>query len=105
MSSVCETRYRLLAEHLETLASQLNYKEQTEPEEQTARLLAAVLNLLRQHCVNKRGRCRFCTAPHPICRFWHRRPQCAVHRGIDFAMRQPLDVVLATFEIDHGASA
>lgn len=34
MSSVWETRYRLLMEHLETLANQLNDKEQAEPEEQ-----------------------------------------------------------------------
>lgn len=94
MSSVWETRRRLLVEYLEALADQVSSADPALAE-QTVRLLAAAVVLLRQHRINKRGQCRFCTAPRWI---WHRRPQCAVYRGIDFAMRQPLDVVLATLD-------
>jgi hypothetical protein len=97
VSSIWETRHRLLVEHLEALGGQLSGKAQTAPEEQAARLLAATVNLLRQHCVDKRGQCRFCTVPYSIYNFWRRRPRCAVYRGINFAMTQPLDVVLAPF--------
>ena len=95
MSNVWETRYRLLSERLEQLADRLTTEQPiatADLEEQTVRLLAAVVMLLRQHKLNKRGQCRFCTAPRRW-RFWQRRPQCTVYRSLDFAMRQRLDVV------------
>lgn len=93
MSNVWQTRYRLLLEQLEALADQLSGKEPiTQPvlEEQTERLLTGVVMLLRQHRLNKRGQCNYCGSRW---RLWHGHPLCTVYRSVDFAMRQPLDVV------------
>ncbi len=49
--------------------------------------------LLRQHRVNKRGRCEYCGWTRWTWRFWRRRPQCMVYLSLDFAVRQPLDAV------------
>lgn len=95
MSNVWETRYRLLLEQLEELADQLSGEEPIEPAVltgQTVRLLAGVVTLLRQHRVNKRGQCKYCRSTRWTRRLWHRRPQCTVYRGIDFALTQSLDV-------------
>ncbi len=100
MSSVWETRYRLLLEQLEELANQLRSKGPVDPpalEEQTMRLLIGVITLLRQHPVDKRGQCKYCGRTKRRWRFWRRRPQCTVRRSLDFAMRQPLDVVSFLF--------
>lgn len=96
MSNVWETRYRLMLEQLEELADQLRGNEPIAPaalEEQTVRLLAGVLMVLRQHRVNQRGQCRFCTMPQRTWRFWNRRPRCTVSRALDFAITQRLDIV------------
>lgn len=96
MSDVWQTRHRLMLERFEKEADQLRSDEPIAPaalEEQTVRLLAGVVMLMRQHNVNKRGQCRFCAAPRRALRFWHRRPQCTVHRALDFALRQRLDIV------------
>ena len=96
MSNVWETRNRLILEYLEKLADQLRSGEPIAPaelEEQLLRLLVGVLMLLRQHKVNKRGRCRICRWPRRTWRFWHRRPQCTVYRSLNFVMRQGLDRV------------
>jgi hypothetical protein len=53
-------------------------------------LRAAAVMLLRQHQLNKRGQCKYCGWRW---RLWHRQPQCTVYRSLDFAIRQPLDVV------------
>jgi hypothetical protein len=93
VSNVWETRNRLLWEHLEQLTERLRGKEPIEPaeiREQTVRLLAGVVMLLRQHHVNKRGQCKYCGWTRWAWRFWRRRPQCTVYRSVDFAMRQPL---------------
>jgi hypothetical protein len=95
VSNVWETRYRLLLEHLEELTDQLRSNEPIASaalEEQAVRLLAGVVMLLRQHEVNKLGRCRFCTVSHRW-RFWRKRPQCAAHRALNFALGQHLDTV------------
>lgn len=95
MSNVWETRYRLLLERLEQLADRLTTEQPiatADLEELTVRLLVAVIMLLRQHKLNKRGQCQFCTAPRRW-RFWLRRPQCTMYRILDFAMRQRLDAV------------
>jgi hypothetical protein len=102
VSDVWETRHRLLVEHLDALGGQLGSKVQIAPEELAARLLAAAINLLREHRVDKRGQCRFCAVPYSIYNFWRRRPRYAVYRGINFAMTQPLDVVLAPFRRSPG---
>jgi hypothetical protein len=94
VSNVWQTRYRLLLEQLEALADQLGGEESiTQPvlEDQTARLLAGVVVLLRQHHINKRGQCNYCGWSR--WRLWHGHPLCTVYRSVDFAMRQPLDVV------------
>jgi hypothetical protein len=54
------------------------------------RLLTGVVMLLRQHCVNTQGQCAYCGRRW---RFWQKQPQCTVYRCLDFAMRQPLNMV------------
>ncbi len=96
MSSLWETQERLAWERLNELAEALSGEKsiaQTVLEEQTVRLLATVLMLLRQHHINKRGQCRFCGATRWTWRFWHQRRRCTVHRALDHAMRESLDVV------------
>ena len=90
MSNVWETRCSLILERLEKLADRLRSGEPIAPstlEEQTVRLLAGVVMSLRQHNVNKRGQCRFCTARHRTWRFWRRLP-CTVYRNMSFVMGQ-----------------
>jgi hypothetical protein len=100
VSNVWQTRYRLLLEQLEELADQLSGEEPiTQPvlEDQTVRLLAGVLMLLRQHQLNGQGQCKYCGWRW---RLWHGHPLCTVYRSVDFAMRQPLDVVLKRLRED-----
>ncbi len=101
MSNVWQTRHRLILERLDELAGQLRSKEPLAPavlEEQTVRLLVGVLMVLRQHHVNQRGQCRFCTMPKWTWRFWHRRPQCTVSRALDFVLTQRFDIVWRQME-------
>lgn len=63
MSNVWETRHRLFSEELQQLAEWLCDDEPRASaacEEQTVRLLAMAVTLLRQHQVNKRGQCQLC---------------------------------------------
>src|SRR5262249_61965623 len=95
MSDVWQTRHRLIIEQLERLADELRSEQQVAPavlEEQATRLLAGVVMVLRRHGLDKRGQCRVC-ATSRWWRFWHRRSKCTVYLSLDFAMRQPLDVV------------
>ena len=94
VSSLWETRYRLVLQQLEEFAERLSGTKPMAPavlEEQTVQLLATVLMLLRQHHINKRGQCRFCGWTSWKWRFWRRR--CTVYVALDYAMRQSLDVV------------
>lgn len=96
MSSVWETRSRLLREELQKLAEWLSDDAPRAPaalEEQVVRLLAAAIMLLRQHQVNKRGQCQFCGWTRWKWRFWRRRRRCTVHQVLELAMGQSLDVV------------
>lgn len=96
MSSVWQTRHRLLREEIEELADRLSGDEPVGPsvvEEQTVRLLAAAVMLLRQHRINQRGQCRFCGWTRWRWRFWRRRRQCTVYRVLGFSMGQRLDEV------------
>ncbi len=96
MSNVWETRNRLLLERLERLVGQLRNAEPipaTALEEQTVRLLAVVIMLLRKHRVNKRGQCRYCSWRIMTWRLGHGRPRCTVYRSFDFAMSQGLEQV------------
>jgi hypothetical protein len=96
VSDVWKTQNRLILEYLEKLAHQLRNEEPVAPaqrEEQTVRLLAALFMLLRQHRVNKRGQCRYCSWRIKTWRFGRRRPQCTVYRDLNFALHQRLDVV------------
>jgi hypothetical protein len=100
VSNVWETRYRLLLEQLGALANQLKGQESTAHavrNDQMVRLLTGVVMLLRQHRVNKRGQCQYCGR---WWRFWQTQPQCTVYRCTDFALRQPLDVVLRQLRDD-----
>jgi hypothetical protein len=93
VNNVWQTRYRLLLEQLEALADQLSANEpipQPVLQDQTVRLLAGVVMLLRQHQLNSQGQCNYCVWRW---RLWQRQPQCTVYRCVDFAIRQPLDVV------------
>jgi hypothetical protein len=49
-----------------------------------------VIILRRRHRVNKQGQCHYCGR---CWRFWQKQPQCTVYWCVDFALRQPLDVV------------
>lgn len=91
-----ETRSRLYLEKVDRLAEWLSNDEPRTPaalEEQTVRLLAVTVMLLRQHWVNKRGQCQFCGWTRWKWRWWRRRRQCTVHRALDLALGQSLDVV------------
>lgn len=106
MSSVLEMRNRLLMEYLERLAGRLLSEEQIAPEEfkeQLVRLLTGVVMLLRKHRVNKKGQCEYCGWASWTWRFWRRRPRCTVDRGLNFAMRQPLDMVWLQLLEDRNA--
>lgn len=106
MSNVWEIRNRLLVEHLEKLADQLRSEEPIALEdfkEQLVRLLTGAVLLLRQHRVNKKGQCNYCGRTRRTWRFWRRRPQCTVYRGLDFVMRQPLVFVWGQLLEGHKA--
>jgi hypothetical protein len=94
VSSLWETRYRLVLQQLGELAERLSGAKPMAPaalEEWIVKLLATMLMLLRQHHINKRGQCRFCGWTSWKWRFWRRR--CTVYVALDYAMRQSLDVV------------
>lgn len=94
MSTVWETRYRVLRQQLERLANRL--RDDQSPAalaEHTVRLLTFAVTLLDQHRVNKRGQCKFCGWSQWIRRFWRRRPPCTVCSALAFAIGQGLDVV------------
>lgn len=83
-------------EYFEELADQLRREDPIAPEvckEHLVRLLTGVVMVLRQHRVNNKGQCDYCGRPRWTWRFWRRRPRCTVDRGLDFALRQPLDMV------------
>lgn len=95
-----------MLERLEELTDQLRGNEPIPPavlEEQTVRLLAGVVMLLRQHRVNKRGQCHYCGWTRWTWRLWRGRPQCTVHLSFGFAMRQRLDVVWSRLLVDGKA--
>lgn len=96
MSHVQEVRYRLRCEQFEQWVERLTGKEPIEPEvvkELAVRLLTVALIILKQHNVNKRGKCKFCGRARRNWRSWIRVPQCAVSGAIGFAMEQELAVV------------
>lgn len=104
MSNVWQTRHRLMLERLEELAGQLKNKEPIAPavfEEQTARLLAGAVMLLKQHKVNKRGQCQYCGWTGWARRLWHRRPQCTVYRALSFALGQRPEILWWQSLNDH----
>ncbi|HET9254503.1 MAG TPA: hypothetical protein VFO16_04790 [Pseudonocardiaceae bacterium] len=96
MSHMWEMRSRLCAEKLERLAEWLigdAPKSAAELEEHTVLLLIVSITLLRQHQVNKRGRCQFCDRTRSICRAWRSRRRRTVHQALNFGIYQGLDVV------------
>lgn len=96
MSNVWETRSRLFMEEFEKLVEWLSSDAPRAPavlEEQTVRLLAMAVVLLRQHQVTMRGQCHYCDRPPWTSQFWRRRRKCTVHQALDLGMGQSLDVV------------
>jgi hypothetical protein len=94
VSSVWQTRYRVLWQELEQWADGLRGAQPPATlADHTVRLLTFAVTLLEQHRVNKRGQCQFCCWSRWTWRFWHRRPRCTVCRALAFALRQSLDVV------------
>jgi hypothetical protein len=98
VSNVWETRYRLLVETLENIVARLGDTapgtSSLESNKQMVRVIVGVLTLLKQHRVNKRGQCRYCGWTQWYWRFFRTRPQCTVVRSLDFALRQPVEVVI-----------
>lgn len=93
MNNVFDTRSRLFLEELEKLSEWLSNDAPRAPtalEEQTVRLLAMAVVLLRQHQVNEQGQCQFCGWTW---RFLGRRRRCTVYQALDLGMGQSLDVV------------
>ncbi len=96
MSNIWETRSRLFIEELEKLVEWLSSDAPKTPaalEEQTVRLLAMAVMLLRQHQVNKRGQCQYCGWTRWQWRLCRGGRRCTVHQALDLAMGQSLDVV------------
>jgi hypothetical protein len=94
VSSVWQTRHRVLCQQLEQWAHALrDAPPPATPAEHTVRLLTFAVTLLEQHRVNKRGQCQFCGWSRWPWRFWRRRPRCTVCRALAFALHQSLDVV------------
>lgn len=94
VSSVWQTRYRVLWQQLEQLADWLRGAQPPATlADHTVRRLTFAVTLLEQHRVNKRGQCQFCGWSRWTWRFWHWRPRCTVCRALAFALRQGLDVV------------
>jgi hypothetical protein len=91
VSTLWDTRYRLLREQLASLADRL--VADTGAPTVAVRLLAACAMLLRQHQVNNRGQCKLCGWSRWRWRFWRRRPPCTVYRSLVFAMSHGLDEV------------
>lgn len=97
MTNVRETRYRLLLEQLAELVDWFCDADSMVPgvlREQAVRILTIVAMLITQDHVNRRGGCKSCDWTRQARRFWHKRTRCTVHRAFDFAITQPLDVVL-----------
>jgi hypothetical protein len=98
VSSVWETRYHLLVETLDELVERFCGEEpdmlSMSSKEQAMRVLMGVTALLKQHRINKHGQCSYCGWTRWYWRFWRRRPLCTVYRGLDFVLRQPVDVVM-----------
>lgn len=82
-------RHRLLTEQLEGF---LHCDMDEITDDDIARLVCAAYVLVRQHSVDKRGRCRHC---YYRSRWWwvRRRQVCTVHGAFAVAMNQPLGVV------------
>lgn len=96
MRYVWEVRHRLLLEQLEQWVTKLSGVEPVEPEkvqELAVRLLATAVMLLKQHEVNRQGRCQYCGRQRWNWRFWKRRPRCTVGSALGFTMEQELAVV------------
>lgn len=96
VNSVHQVRHRQLQEEFKELADQLSGEKEVSPakiENQIVQALALAAILLRQHHVNNRGQCKFCTWPRWKWKFWSRRPLCTVYRTASFVMSQELDEV------------
>lgn len=88
-TNVWSTQHRLLVERLEELL----HRDMSEiTDDEIARLVCAAYVTMRQHSVNKRGRCRHCYrsgSGWPL----RRRKRCTVYRVFAVAMNQPFGIV------------
>lgn len=87
--NIWHVQHRLVTEQLEGF---LHCDMDEITDEDVARLVCAAYVLVRQHGVDKRGRCRHC---YYRSRWWwvRRRKMCTVHSVFAVAMNQPRDAV------------
>ena len=87
-----EIQHELWSEQLERLL----HDQAGEPvDELTWRVAAGAYAALRQHQVNKRGRCRHCCRLRSSWRPWRRQHVCTVYLTFSVAMTQPIKIVRA----------
>ena len=94
MRSVHEIQHELWSEQLEYLLR----NQAGEPgDELSLRVAAGAYAALRQHQVDKRGRCRRCCRLRSGWWPWRRRA-CTVYQAFSVAMTQPIKMVWAWLE-------
>lgn len=98
--SVWRTQARLLSERLDGF---LHCDLDEITDDDVVRLVCAAYVLVRQHSVDKRGRCRHCYYRSHL---WgsRRRKSCTVHAALSVAMNQPLGTVWKWLEDWSGQS-
>lgn len=89
-----QVHYRLLSEHVANL---MRCDMDELPPTEVARVFVAAYVVLKQHEIDKRGRCRYCNRVSLL--RWRRKP-CTVYQTFAVALDQPFKVVRAWLE-DH----
>lgn len=86
--SVCQASHGRLCDELrEWLSSAMEPSARDGSEPTQWRAGAVVYSLLRDHAIDRKGRCRLCRRPSAI--FGRRRRRCQVHIAANFYLRQP----------------
>lgn len=86
---LCKELYEWLSSAVEPGVSAQDGSESTQDGSESAqwRACAMVYSLLRDHAIDRRGRCRLCRRPGAL--FGRRRRRCQVHIAANFYLRQP----------------